>query len=101
MEDDKRIKKIRKLQAEGFIPERKQSLVLNNFYAIITIATVCISIIFYIAYIVPAQNAKAKREQIAKEKQEYFEQRTKQIALSQKLNQQQKEKEPLTKQNEN
>ena len=91
MEDLKRIKKIRKMQAEGFNVERKQSLVVNNFYAIITIGVVCISIIFYIAYIIPAGEAKAKRELIAKQKQEYFEKRAKQIALSRKLNQKQEQ----------
>lgn len=94
MKDIERIKKIRKMQADGYNPDRRQSLVLNNFYAIITIGTVCVSIIFYIAYIVPAQEAKAKRELIAKQKQEYFEKRAKQIALSRKLNQQQEEKKP-------
>jgi len=92
MQDINRIKKIRKLQAEGFSVERKQSLVLNNFYAIITIGVVCVSIIFYIVYVIPAQEAKAKRELIKKEKQEYFKQRAKQIALSHKLNQQTKKK---------
>ena len=94
MKDIERIKKIRKMQADGYNPDRRQSLVLNNFYAIITIGTECVSIIFYIAYIVPAQEAKAKRELIAKQKQEYFEKRAKQIALSRKLNQQQEEKKP-------
>jgi len=94
MENIERIKKIRKLQAEGYDPERRQSLVLNNFYTIITIGAVCISIIFYIAYIVPAQEAKAKRELIAKQKQEHFEKRAKQIALSRKLNKEQEKQNP-------
>jgi len=99
MEDIERIKKIRKLQADGFSVQKRQSLVVNNFYAIITIGVVCISIIFYIAYIIPAQEAKSKREQIAKEQQEYFEQRAKQIALSRKLNQEKNTKEPTSNEN--
>lgn len=87
MDEFERIKNIRKMQAEGFSPERRQSLVLNNFYSIITIGVVCISIIFYIVYVIPAKEAKEKRELQIKQKQEYFEQRAKQIALSRKLNQ--------------
>lgn len=82
-----RIKYIKKLQFEGFEKQRSQSSVLNNFYSIITIALVCVAIIFYINYVIPAQESKKQRELQAKEKQEYFEQRAKQIALSQKLNQ--------------
>ena len=96
MEDIERIKNIRKMQAEGFTKERKQSLVLNNFYAIITIGVVCISIIFYTVYIIPAGEAKAKRELLAKQKQKYFQQRAKQIALSHKLNQQQNQDQKST-----
>jgi hypothetical protein len=88
MDDLERIKKIRKMQAEGFSSQKKQSLVLNNFYAIITIGVVSVSILFYINYVIPAVKEKRERELKAKKQQEYFEQRAKQIALSRKLNQQ-------------
>ena len=83
-----RIKEIKKLQTEGYKVERSQSVVLNNLYAIVTIVTVCISIIFYNVYVVPTQKAKEQRELKAKHHQEYLEMRAKQIALSHKLNNQ-------------
>lgn len=86
MKTTDRIKEIKKLQLEGYHVEPSQSVVMNNLYSIVTIVTVCISIIFYNVYIVPAQKAKKQREIKAKEHQEYIEQRAKQIALSHKLN---------------
>lgn len=97
MDDMERIKEIRRLQRDGYTKERKQSLVVNNFYAIITIGVVCIAMIFYTNYIVPAQEAKQQRELQIKKKEEYFEQRAKQIALSKKLNQQQEEERNVSK----
>jgi hypothetical protein len=97
MEEFERIKKIRKLQKEGYAKERKQSLVLNNFYAIITIGVVCLAIIIYHTYMLPALEEKKQRELLAKQKKEYFEQRAKQIALSQKLNQKKEQKDDTNK----
>jgi hypothetical protein len=88
MDDLERIKKIRKMQAEGFSSQKRQSLVLNKFYAIITIGVVTVSILFYVNYVIPAVKEKKAREEKAKQQQEYFEQRARQIALSRKLNQQ-------------
>ncbi len=81
-----RIKEIKKLQVDGYRVQRSQSVVLNNLYAIVTIVTICISVIFYNVYIVPAQKAKEQKELQAKKHQEYLELRAKQIALSHKLN---------------
>jgi hypothetical protein len=81
-----RIKEIKKLQGEPFKAIKRQSVVINNFYSIITIITICISVIFYNVYIVPAQKAKAQRELKEKQHQEYLDMRAKQIALSHKLN---------------
>jgi len=81
-----RIKEIKKLQAQPYKATKRQSVVINNFYSIITIITICISVIFYNVYIVPAQKAKAQRELKAKKHQEYLQMREKQIALSHKLN---------------
>lgn len=83
-----RIKDIKKLQIEGYKVERSQSVVLNNLYSIVTIVTICISVIFYNVYIAPAQKAKEQREFKAKQHQEYLDMRAKQIALSHKLNNQ-------------
>ena len=81
-----RIKEIKKLQTEGYKVERSQSVVLNNLYAIVTIVTVCISIIFYNVYVVPTQKANEQRELKAKQHQEYLKKRQKQISLINKLN---------------
>ncbi len=58
-----KIKDIKKLQIEGYKVERSQSVVLNNLYSIVTIVTICISVIFHNVYIAPAQKAKSKRIQ--------------------------------------
>lgn len=85
-----RIEKIKKLQKEGFKVPRKQNTIINNFLTIITIALVCISIIYYTVYVVPAQDAKKYREekeiQKIADRQLYLEKRSKRIALSHKLN---------------
>lgn len=83
-----RIKEIKKLQSQPYKATKRQSVVVNNFYSIITIATICISVIFYNVYIVPAQKAKEKRELLTKQHQEYLDMRAKQIALSHKINKQ-------------
>ena len=90
--DDNRIDKILKLQEKVYKAERRQSMVLNNFYSIITIVVVCISIIFYTVYIVPAQDEQKQREFKIKQQQEYAQQRANQIALSHKLNKEQNDK---------
>jgi len=83
---DDRIEKIQELQEKVYRAEKRQSTVLNNFYSIITIIVVCISVIFYTVYIVPAQKEKQQRELKIKQQHEYAQQRTKEIALSHKLN---------------
>ena len=86
MDIDDRIEEIKQLQEYQFKSSKRASVVINNFFSIVTIIVVCISIIFYTAYVVPAQKAKAKRLQKIKERQLYLEQRARQIALSHKLN---------------
>jgi len=88
MED--RIEHIQELQEKVFKHDRRQSMVLNNFYSIITIIVVCLSMIFYTVYIVPAQEAKKAREAKILKQEQYQLQREKQIALSHKLNKQEK-----------
>ena len=83
---DERIQNIRKLQEKAYKHEPRQSTVLGNFYVIITIATVCISIIYYVNYIQPAQKAKALRELKVQQHQNFLDERAKRIALSHKLN---------------
>ena len=83
---DERIKHIRELQAKSYKHQPRQSSVLGNFYAIITIVAVCISVVYYINYILPAQEAKALREQQIIKYQKFINERAKRIALSHKLN---------------
>ena len=83
---DDRIKLIKELQHKSYKATKKQSTVINNFYSIITIAVVCVSIIYYTTYVVPAIKDKKKREQIEKQHQEYLKQRERRIALSHKMN---------------
>jgi len=71
---------------------RRQSTVINNFFTIITIGMVCLSILYYVNYIIPAQKAKMQRELKVKKHQDYLNKRAKQIALSHKLNAQNHDK---------
>ena len=89
MED--RIEHIQELQEKDFKYEKRQSMVLNNFYSIVTIIIVCLSIIFYTVYIVPAQEAKKAREDKILKQEQYQQLREKQIALSHRLNNPKKE----------
>ena len=83
---DERIEHIKELQEKSYKHEPRQSSVLGNFYAIITIIAVCLSVLYYVNYIQPAQKAKVARELQIKKHQEFIEQRAKRIALSHKLN---------------
>ena len=81
-----RIDTINDIIEKGIKVEKKQSTIINNFFSIITITMVCLSMLYYTNYIVPAQKAKKARELKAKQHQEYLDKRAKQIALSHKLN---------------
>ncbi|MGB5867116.1 MAG: hypothetical protein WBG69_04485 [Arcobacteraceae bacterium] len=81
-----RIKHIQKLQSTPYKQEPRQTMVLGNFYAIITIIIVCLSMLYYVNYIQPAQKAKAQRELKIQEHQKFLDERAKRIALSHKLN---------------
>lgn len=83
---DERIEHIKELQEKVYKHTPRQSSVLGNFYALITIVAVSLSILYYVNYIQPAQKAKALREQKALEHQKFLDERAKRIALSHKLN---------------
>jgi len=85
-----RIEYINELQNKEIKSKKRQSTVINNFYSLITIIIMCVTIIFYTVYVVPAQEAKEQRELQVLKKQEIIDTRAKQIALSHKLNQQKK-----------
>ena len=83
---DERIEHIKQLQEKAYKHQPRQSSVLGNFYAIITITAVCISVLYYVNYIQPAQEAKALRELKIIKHQEFLDERARRIALSHKLN---------------
>jgi len=89
--DEDRIERIKKLQREGFRVPKRQSLILNNLYSLLTIVTMSLVILIYVNFILPIKEKHMKQNEQEKQRQEYFDQRAKQIALSHKLNNIQKE----------
>ena len=81
-----RIEHIQKLQSQKYKLEPRQSMVIGNVYAIVTIVAISISVLYYVNYIQPAQKAKIQRELKIQSHQKFLEERTKRIALSHKLN---------------
>ncbi len=58
---------IKHLQNKKFVTSRRPSLIINNFYSIVTIVIISIAIIIYTNYVVPAQqNNKVQKEHKAK-----------------------------------
>ena len=74
------------LDDQEFKSTRKQSIIVNNFFSLITIIMMSIAIILYVSYVVPAQEAKKARELKELKHQQYLDLRAKQIALSHKVN---------------
>ena len=81
-----RIEHIKELQEKKFKTTRKQSIIVNNFFSLISIIVICITIILYINYVLPAQENKEQQELKQIQQQKHFAQRQKEIALSHKLN---------------
>ena len=81
-----RVEYIKELQQKEFHTSKKQSVIVNNMFSLISIIIISIATILYVNSVVPAQKAKAKRELKAKQHQEYLDKRERQIALSHKLN---------------
>lgn len=92
---------IEKIEIKSIKVPRKQSVVINNFFTIITIAIISIVIIWYVNYILPQQKQAQERLQMAIKHQQYLEakkqQREAQIELSHKLHKKYKEKQNATK----
>ncbi|MEA3383360.1 MAG: hypothetical protein U9Q20_01605 [Campylobacterota bacterium] len=82
-----RIEHIAELQEKSYKTTKKQSVVINNFFSLITIIIISITIILYVNYVVPAQKERKQKELQLQKQKEYSELRAKQIALSHKLNQ--------------
>jgi len=87
---DDRIKYIKELQEKEFKVQPSQTVVMGNFYAIITIVVVCISMLYFVNYVLPSLQAKQQKiiqqELQEKEHQRFLDERAKRIALSHKLN---------------
>ncbi len=94
--EEQRLQRIQKLLKDGYKVEKPHSQIVINFFSLVTIILISISIILYVNYIVPVQKEKEQKELQVKKQQEYFDQRAKQIALSHKLN-----KKETTKPDEN
>ena len=73
-----------------FKTSRRPSLIISNFYSLITIAIISITIIVYSGYVLPAQKEykleKLKKEQLLILQQKQQLKRKAQIELSRKLN---------------
>ncbi len=74
------------LDNREFKSTRKQSIIVNNFFSLITIIMISIAIILYVSFVVPAQEAKKVRELKELKHQQHLNLREKQIALSHKMN---------------
>ena len=84
------IDKIKKIEIKSIRVPRKDSLVINNFYSLITIVIMCVVILWYSNYILPQQKIQAqKQEKLQKYKaylKDQYSTREAQVELSQKLN---------------
>ena len=76
--------------------QRKSSIIINNFYSLITIVIISIVIIWYVNYILPQQELNKKKYLKHQQYKEYLQiqkkKREAQIELSKKLHKKQKEK---------
>ena len=90
------IENIKKIEVNSIRVPRKDSLVINNFYSLITIAIMCVVILWYTNYILPQQKIQAQKQEELQKYKAYlkgqYEKRADQIKLSQKLNKKIKDK---------
>ena len=82
-----RLEYIQELQEKSYQHTKKQSIIINNFFSLITIVIISITIILYVSYVVPAQKSKKDREIKRIEQEKFFDKRAKERELSHKLNQ--------------
>ena len=85
MENDK-IEYINELIQHKYTSTRKESIVKQNFYSLMTIAIMAVAILLYSKYVLPAYKQKEQIELKKQKRDEYILKRKKQIALSHKLN---------------
>ena len=58
MKHDDFVEYVQRLQNKKFVTSRKPSTIIGNFYSLITIVIVSISILIYTNFIVPALESK-------------------------------------------
>ncbi len=92
-----RIEQIQELQKQTFKTTRRDSIIVNNFYSLLTIVIMSICIILYANYILPSQKASAQKALNEKQRQEFLNTRAKQIELSHKLNANSKKEDNISK----
>ena len=67
MKQDDFVEYVQHLQNKEFVTSRKPSLIINNFYSLITIVIISVAIVIYTNYILPVQEAeKVKIQKNAK-----------------------------------
>ena len=85
-----------KIYIRKFKGLRKQSVIINNFYSLLTIAIMSIVIIWYVNFILPQQKLNKEKYELKVKYLEYLkkqkQKRDAQIVLSQRLNKKQKDK---------
>ena len=90
------IDNIKKIEVKSIKVPRKDSLIINNFYSLITIIIMCVVILWYTNYILPQQKIQAQKQEKLKKYKEFLknkhEKREAQIKLSKKLNKKVKDK---------
>jgi hypothetical protein len=86
--------KIERLEFKKIKGNRPQSIVINNFFMLLTIGMVCLALLYWANYIRPAQIEFEKKEQAKLEYmqkiQEYKKQREEEIKRSQIYNNKEK-----------
>ena len=74
------------IESREFKSSKKQSIIVNNFFSLITIIIMSIAIILYVNYVIPAQKNKEAKIIKRLEQQQYSDIRAQRIALSHKMN---------------
>jgi hypothetical protein len=92
---------IEQIEIKSIKVPRKQSIIINNFFSLITIVIISIVVIWYVNYIFPEQQKAKKRALVIEKQYQYLiekrKERKAQIELSKKLHLKYKEKKNETK----
>ena len=84
------IDEIKKIEIKSIRVPRKDSLIINNFYSLITIVIMCVVILWYSNYILPQQKIQEQKQEKLQKYKAYLKDqhstREAQVELSKKLN---------------